>query len=197
MKAILLSVAFLALLVVGWEGWYLLGLRAEATRLQAANTAALRSAQKAEAEVRSLEEGRAAIGVVHSRLVDSTVVPEMTVVPGPMVPGAPKREPVAAFRLPPPLEVLQREGARWRFQPREVPAGDRSRAIRGEASAEFHRLLPLLAAMENLFPLVATDDLVLALPAGTVPFSAQATPLLVEASFRIPLRPGGALPEKR
>lgn len=196
MKAILLTMTLLSVAVVGCAGWHVAGLRAEAARLQGENAAALRAVRKSEAEVAAMEAGRSAIGVVHARLVDSTVPPELSAATAPAIPGAPRRENAAAFKLPAPFEVLQREGARWRFAPREVPAGDRSRSVRGEASAEFHRLLPLLAAMENLFPLVATDEITLTLPPGALAFTTQATPLLIEASFRVPLRTG-AVPEKR
>lgn len=197
MKSILLTLLALVLAALAAAAWQLLGLRAEADRMRQENATALRAVQKTEAEIRSVEESRAAIGVVHARLVDSTVPPELSAPTAPTVPGAPRREPTASFKLPAPFEVLQREGARWRFAPREVPAGDRSRSVRGEASAEFHRVLPLLAAMENLFPLVSTDEITLALPPGTVPFTAAATPLLVEASFRVPLRSGATAPERR
>lgn len=198
MKALLLGVLTFALVLLGFGAWRVLGLRAEAETLRQRNADARRATQKTEAELRSLESGRAAIGVVHARLVDSSVPPELTAPSAPAVPGAPRRDSAPAFKLPAPFEVLQREGARWRFAAREVPAGDRSRSVRGEATAEFHRLLPLLAAMENLFPLVSTDELTLALPPGASAFVAQATPLQIEASFRVPLRSGSAAgPEKR
>ena len=198
MKPILTAVALLTAGVLGFQAWQILGLRDEAARMRANNAIAESSVRKAEAEVRSIEEGRAAIGVVHARLVDSTVPPELSASAAPAVPGAPRREaPAANFKLPAPFEVLQREGARWRFGPREVPTGDRSRAVRAEATAEFHRVLPLLAAMENLFPLVSTDEITLSLPPGAAAFASQATPLLIEASFRVPLRTGAGATEKR
>lgn len=197
MHPMLPAVGLLALITTAAEAWHVFGLHQDAARQRAANASTLRLAKSAEAEVRTLEEGKAAVAVVHARLVDSTVPPEMAAPGRPTVPGAPRPDTAASFKLPAPFEVLQREGARWRFSPREVPAGDRSRAVRGEANAEFHRLLPLLAAMENLFPLVSTDEITLSLPAGAAAFATQATPLQVEASFRVPLRSGAGLPEKR
>lgn len=189
MKQVLLTIGLLTAAVLGYELWDAWRINVAAVALADANTGRAIAIKKREAELRTLEEGKAAIGVVHARLVDSTVPPDVVVAAAPAIPGAPR--PVAAgaaFRLPAPFETLQREGARWNFTPRELPAGDRARAVRATALTEFHRLLTPLTAMENLYPLVTTDEIILSLPPGVPPFSPAATHLNVEATFRVPLR---------
>lgn len=189
MKQVLLTVIVLATAVLGYEAWESWRISSAAAVVRQANQDRQIAIKKRETELRTLENGKAAIGVVHARLVDSTVPPDVVVAAPPAIPGAPRAAAAApTFRLPAPFETLQREGARWNFTPRELPAGDRARAVRGTAVAEFHRLLPPLTAMENLFPLVTTDEIVLSLPPGVPPFSPAATQLSIEATFRVPLR---------
>ena len=199
MQRILLSV--LAVCLIGWgaAAGYIYADYAEAAKIRASNAARTGAANQREKDVKDLEEARPTVQVVHARLVDSTVTPELAAPVVAAIPGQPRPVSAAAapFRLPAPLEALQREGIEWKFGGRELAAGDRARGVRAETSAEFHRLLPVLVSLENSYALVLTDELALALPSGSVPFSSQPVRLQVQALFRVPLRLPSAVAKSR
>lgn len=171
-----------AAIFVGWQGisWY-----RQIGALDAQSTTQENNNKVQEKDLQAFEVAAPAIGITHTRLVDSCTEPVSTAALPPAVPGAPSR-PAPPADAPVQMGFLSQNGLK--LSPLPPTGDDRARAVSVGGEMEFHRLVPILAAAETNLPLLVTDKLRLEAGPGAPLFSTQPMRLRLQATMRLPIR---------
>lgn len=182
------AVAALVLLVSGaWLWSWQMAITARNIRSEER----INAARKRTGVLNETKAAKELIAAAYSRLLDSTTPAPAAAAVDPALPYTTPR------RISPPTgaqaEVIRQiaplnEEAQLVAVAAEGVAGDRARSWRIAGRAEFHRFMPALAAIESSFPLVMVDELAIATPAASAPFSMTPVALEVAMAVRIPLR---------